>query len=229
MTTPPAYKDYAGDVANRYGIPQNLFFSMIQQESGWNAGARSSAGAIGLGQLMPGTAADLGVNPYDWRQNLEGAGKYLSDQYKKFGRWDLALSAYNSGPGGSEKFGRVEGFAETQNYVDKIMKNAGAGVGTFMDGFLSPIPGVGLSDLYEMGKEAGAKKLEGSKGGVFDAIVNFFTKDTLVRAVAIVIGLVLLAAAVATFVAQSKAFKTVVNVAGKAAGPVGKVASAVLD
>lgn len=110
-----------GPIARRYGIPPQLFQRLISAESGGRQSARSPAGAIGLTQLMPGTARGLGVNPHDPIQNLHGGARYLADQYKRFKRWDLALSAYNSGPGGSEASGRVEGFRETQNYVQKIM------------------------------------------------------------------------------------------------------------
>jgi transglycosylase-like protein with SLT domain len=108
-------------VARRYGIPWGLFNALVNQESGWNPQAQSGAGAIGLTQLMPGTAQGLGVNPWNPHQNLVGGAKYLAQQYQKFGSWPLALSAYNSGPGGAESSGRVEGFSETQNYVKSIM------------------------------------------------------------------------------------------------------------
>lgn len=100
----------------------SLLLALIGSESGGDANALSPAGAQGLTQLMPGTARGLGVkNSYDPWQNVLGGARYLEAQLDKFDRPDLALSAYNSGPGGSESSGRVEAFAETQNYVRKVL------------------------------------------------------------------------------------------------------------
>jgi cell wall-associated NlpC family hydrolase len=117
----PNWQQQARNVAKKYGIPEDLFLRLVKQESGFNPKARSSAGALGLTQLMPGTARGLGVDPLDPMQNLEGGARYLSQQKKKFGKWNLALSAYNSGPGGAESSGQVEAFPETQKYVKNIM------------------------------------------------------------------------------------------------------------
>lgn len=114
------YKSAAIAAARRYGIQEKLFLRLVQQESGWNKNAKSSAGAIGLAQLMPGTARDLGVDPYDPLQNLDGGARYLSEQYKRFGDWRLALAAYNAGPGAVKKFGGIPPYKETRNYVRKI-------------------------------------------------------------------------------------------------------------
>jgi soluble lytic murein transglycosylase-like protein len=107
-------------MAQKHGVPDDLFLRLIQQESGWNASARSHKGAIGLAQLMPGTAKTLGVNPNDPRQNLEGGARYLKNMYNKFGTWRLALAAYNAGPGAVEKYSGVPPYKETQNYVKVI-------------------------------------------------------------------------------------------------------------
>ena len=79
----------ANHYARQYGIPPKLFRSLISHESGWNPNAVSPAGAIGFGQLMPGTASGLGVDPHNPRQNLKGAAKYLAGQYHTFGNWSL--------------------------------------------------------------------------------------------------------------------------------------------
>jgi soluble lytic murein transglycosylase-like protein len=110
----------ARDAAARYGVPEDLFLRLVQQESGWNTGALSTAGAIGLAQLMPGTAAALGVDAYDPTQNLNGGARYLRTQYDTFGRWDWALAAYNAGPGAVQEYGGIPPYAETQNYVAVI-------------------------------------------------------------------------------------------------------------
>jgi hypothetical protein len=117
----PNLQAEATRLAKKYGVPPSLFFRLISQESGWNPKAVSPVGAIGLGQLMPATAKGLGVDPNDPVQNLEGAAKYLSSNYKQFKRWDLALAAYNAGGGAVSKYGGIPPYKETQNYVSKIM------------------------------------------------------------------------------------------------------------
>ncbi len=114
------YLNVARDAARRHGIPEDLFLRLVQQESGWNDRAVSHKGAIGLAQLMPGTAQLLGVDPWNPTQNLEGGARYLRQQYNSFGRWDLALAAYNAGPGAVQQYGGIPPFAETQNYVRVI-------------------------------------------------------------------------------------------------------------
>ncbi|MET4128152.1 lytic transglycosylase domain-containing protein [Roseovarius sp. MBR-6] len=115
------YLEMAKQAARRHDVPESLFLRLVQQESGWRADAVSHKGAIGLAQLMPGTARLLGVNPNDPRQNLEGGARYLAEQYRKFGSWRLALAAYNAGPQAVEKYGGVPPFKETRNYVKVIL------------------------------------------------------------------------------------------------------------
>lgn len=111
------YLPHARAVAQKHGIPEDLFLRLVQQESGWNPSARSHKGAMGLAQLMPGTAAKLGVNPTDPHQNLEGGARYLRMMYNRFGNWRLALAAYNAGPENVAKYKGVPPFRETRNYV----------------------------------------------------------------------------------------------------------------
>ena len=111
------YLNMAKDAAARHGVPVDLFLRLVQQESGWNANAVSHAGAIGLAQLMPGTARKLKVDPKDPAQNLEGGARYLKQQYRTFGTWRLALAAYNAGPGAVKKHGGIPPYKETRNYV----------------------------------------------------------------------------------------------------------------
>jgi soluble lytic murein transglycosylase-like protein len=113
----------ARQAAAAEGIPEDLFLNLVQQESGFNPSAKSSAGAQGYAQLMPGTAADLGVDINDPVENLRGGARYLKQQYEKFGDWSLALAAYNAGPGAVEKHGGIPPYKETQNYVKSILRN----------------------------------------------------------------------------------------------------------
>jgi len=123
-TIPPYTGRYRGpylvlaqSAARKYGVPEALFLRLIQQESGWNQGAQSEKGALGLAQLMPDTAARMGVDPADARQNLEGGARYLRQQYDRFRSWRLALAAYNAGPEAVDRYADVPPYAETQGYV----------------------------------------------------------------------------------------------------------------
>lgn len=111
------YLNVAKDAARRHGVPEDLFLRLVQQESNWNATARSHKGAYGLAQLLPSTARGLGVDHTDPAENLEGGARYLKQQYDTFGSWRLALAAYNAGPGAVKKHNGVPPFRETRNYV----------------------------------------------------------------------------------------------------------------
>ena len=115
-----AYLGMARTAARKHGVPEDLFLRLIQQESGWNARAKSHKGALGLAQLMPATARKLRVNPRVPQENLEGGARYLRQQYDRFHSWRLALAAYNAGPGAVQKYGGVPPYRETKNYVRKI-------------------------------------------------------------------------------------------------------------
>jgi soluble lytic murein transglycosylase-like protein len=115
------YIEMARQIAIEEGVDPDLFLRLIQQESSFNQDAVSSAGALGLAQLMPGTAADLGVDPMDPEQNLRGGARYLKMMFDEFGDPRLALAGYNAGPGNVRKYGGVPPFRETQNYVSKIL------------------------------------------------------------------------------------------------------------
>ena len=100
-----------------------LFQAMIWQESRFNPRAVSPKGARGLAQLMPGTAATLGVDPGDPKQNLDGGARYLLMQLQTFKSPILALAAYNAGPGAVQKYGGVPPYRETRNYVVTILSH----------------------------------------------------------------------------------------------------------
>ncbi|MEO1536475.1 MAG: lytic transglycosylase domain-containing protein [Pseudomonadota bacterium] len=111
----------ARDAARRHNVPEDLFLRLVTQESAWDPSAKSHKGAIGLAQLMPGTARDLRVDPHDPLQNLDGGARYLADQYRKFRSWRLALAAYNAGPAAVERHNGVPPYRETQGYVRAIL------------------------------------------------------------------------------------------------------------
>ena len=109
-------------VEREYGLPSGIVDAVIYQESRGRMNAVSPKGALGLMQLMPGTAAQLGVNPYDAEQNIRGGARYLRQQIDRFGSIPLALAAYNAGPGAVTKYGGIPPYRETQNYVATILR-----------------------------------------------------------------------------------------------------------
>jgi hypothetical protein len=115
------YQQMARAAARKHAIPEDLFLRLVQAESAWRPAAVSTKGAIGLAQLMPGTARDLRVNPHDPQQNLDGGARYLSMQYRKYRDWRLALAAYNAGPGAVDRYRGIPPYRETQDYVRQIL------------------------------------------------------------------------------------------------------------
>ena len=114
--------DYLVRKSVEYGVDSRLVAALISAESGGNQSAVSPAGAIGVGQLMPETAKELGVNPYDKLQNIEGTIKYLAQMLQRFGGdVSKALAAYNAGAGAVEAYNGVPPYSETQAYVNNVM------------------------------------------------------------------------------------------------------------
>ncbi len=125
-TTP--YADLFRAASARTGVDAALLAAVAKQESGFNASAVSPAGAQGLMQLMPGTAKGLGVsNAFDPAQAVDGAARLLKGLLSEFGRTDLALAAYNAGPGAVHRYGGIPPYAETRNYVRRIMADLNGG------------------------------------------------------------------------------------------------------
>lgn len=110
--------------AEKYNLDPMLIEEVIRQESNFQLQATSPVGAQGLMQLMPGTAAMMGVrNSNDPDQNIAGGARYLAEQLTRFGRLDYALAAYNAGPGAVASYGGIPPYAETQQYVVRIVNS----------------------------------------------------------------------------------------------------------
>ena len=128
----PASRETAGmttqdkivGAAGRYGVPANIALAVARAESGYNQAAVSGAGAVGVMQLMPATAAGLGVNPWDEDSNIDGGVRLLAQLYSRYGDWNYTLAAYNAGPTRAN-LGPDAWPAETQAYVPRVLTYAG--------------------------------------------------------------------------------------------------------
>jgi soluble lytic murein transglycosylase-like protein len=123
--------ELADRAADKYGLPRSLVRSVMAAESGFQPNAVSAKGAIGLMQLMPRTARDLGVNPQDPAQNVDAGTRYLRDLLEKYnyGLWH-ALAAYNAGPGAVDRYKGLPPYRETLNYVKRIDRSFKEGAGS---------------------------------------------------------------------------------------------------
>ncbi len=115
------YLETAREAASSQNIPEAIFLRLIKQESGWNPGAVSPKGAIGLTQLMPATARLMQVDALAPDENLRGGARYLRMMFDRFGNWPMALAAYNAGPEAVVKYRGIPPYRETQNYVLAIL------------------------------------------------------------------------------------------------------------
>jgi cell wall-associated NlpC family hydrolase len=118
------YANLFTGAAGRHGVDASLLAAVASVESNFDAGAVSPAGAQGLMQFMPETARGLGVSPLDPASAVDGAARYLKQLTGRFGSTELALAAYNAGPGTVSRYGGIPPYAETQNYVRTVMSKA---------------------------------------------------------------------------------------------------------
>ncbi len=126
LNVPSALVPLFESASAQSGVPASLLAAVAKQESGFNAGAVSSAGAQGLMQLMPSTASGLGVNAFDPAQAIDGAAQLLSGYLQQYnGSVPLSLAAYNAGPGAVAQYGGVPPYAQTTAYVNNIMNMLG--------------------------------------------------------------------------------------------------------
>lgn len=162
MTTTAQYQQMAIDAANTYGVNSAVFVAQIQAESGFNPNARSSAGALGIAQFMPATAAGMGVNPWDPQSALQGAARYDAASLRTYGGdYQKMLAAYNAGGGavnaavanyGTDWLNHMP--TETQSYVRTILSNGNPSQTTTPDSASSSNPLSGVQSFLSAIKPA---------------------------------------------------------------------------
>jgi hypothetical protein len=165
-------QDLISSTASQYGVPPSIALSVAQRESGFNQSAVGSSGEIGVFQLMPGTAAQLGVNPSVLEQNVQGGITYLAQLYRQFGNWTLALEAYNAGPGNVQR-GTVPN-ASVQ-YAQAVLSASGNGLpaGISADattGLETSTPGY-LSDSFTLDDSGGGLGMKLALGALAVGVI----------------------------------------------------------
>lgn len=157
---------YFEEAAANYNLPVELLKAVAKVESNFNPMAVSSAGAMGVMQLMPRTAKGLGVtDPFDARQNIMGGAQYLRDQLNRFGDLRMALAAYNTGPGNVIKYGGVPAY--TERYVNKVLSGMGESTGAYESySDYTALSSLGLGSL-------GLNGMYGMLGG-YDSLSSYY-------------------------------------------------------
>lgn len=162
------------EAANTFGVSVNLLQSIAKAESNFNADAVSSAGAVGIMQLMPATAAAMGVTDCrDAYQNIMGGAKYIAQLLQKYsGNISLALAAYNAGSANVDKYGGIPPFSETQNYVKKVLSYLENGVSMDFSGNTSGTWNNTSSDYAALGQTIANLLAGGVSNDTLDALAN---------------------------------------------------------
>lgn len=172
VSSPADYEAYFQEASETYGVSTTILKSIAKAESNFNPSAVSSAGAVGIMQLMPATASSLGVSDsYDARENILGGAKYISQLLSRYeGNISLALAAYNAGGANVDKYGGIPPFTETQNYVKKVLSYMD---GTFSSGDTSEAASSSASGVFALtGEERdAANKMLG----------NFFASNNITK------------------------------------------------
>ena len=172
--------------ASTYGVSEKILKAVAKQESDFNLTAVSKAGAMGVMQLMPATAKELGVaDPFDAEQNIMGGAKLLAQNLKQFGGdLKLALAAYNAGPGAVKKYDGIPPYKETQNYVKNIMADLEGDANIDISSILSTESVTG-TDFIGEGSTIGELKtllstlgLGGASGGNMFGLSSLFASGT---------------------------------------------------
>ncbi len=201
----------ANENADKYGIPRDLFQALISVESSWNASAKAKgSSAYGLTQLTKAAAQDVGVDPYDVKQNLQGGADYLARQYRRTGNWTDALAAYNQGYGGYQN-------ADGQAYAKKVMQlaNTSGGSNAMGSSNTNPMDDVmydQMGNVISSGNDPDKTDMSrtDSEGGVLG-----FVKNQMGNVSFIILGIVIIAIAI---LATNKGKAVVVQAAAGATG-----------
>lgn len=127
VMVPTKYLNIIENASQANGVPTQVLAALINQESGFNPAAVSPAGAEGIAQIMPSTAKAHGIDPFNPVDAINGAARILGDNLRHFGSVPMALAAYNAGVGAVSEYGGIPPYAETQNYVANILRQAGMG------------------------------------------------------------------------------------------------------
>lgn len=180
--TPTQYQDAIRAAAQKWGVSTLLLSAILKQESNFNPTAVSPAGAVGIAQFMPGTAAGLGVNPWDANSSIDGAAHYLSNLHTQFSSWQLAVAAYNAGPGAVQSAGnQVPAITETQRYVEGILNLIGGdwsalgdagSSGSSGNGSTSPSQGGDAITAFINQVEGGITRIALTGAGVLVAVIG---------------------------------------------------------
>lgn len=121
--TPAQIKEYIIQCATELGVEPEIALSIAKQESGFSQNKRSAMGAVGVFQIMPSTARKIGFNPYHYKDNIRGGISYYKQLKRMFKTDELALAAYNAGPGNVKRYGGIPPFAETRKFVKVVLNN----------------------------------------------------------------------------------------------------------